>query len=164
MGEAIESTQKLYPGLLERRPNLLFMLRCRQFIEMVNGTDSEVRAGMRSPRSHSSSRSSSPLHNVKPCSPPKGRPNSASPPPPPASAHSSVVESNNATNSAMSNGVTCDANGLKIDSIEVEMDTSDSVSNGLSASPPPPPLAAASNGYCSNGAAEPSNHDQDMGM
>ncbi|XP_066996291.1 ran-binding protein 9 isoform X2 [Anabrus simplex] len=42
MGEAIETTSKLYPGLLERDQNLLFMLKCRQFVEMVNGTDSEV--------------------------------------------------------------------------------------------------------------------------
>lgn len=71
MGEAIDTTQQLYPGLLERNANLLFMLKCRQFIEMVNGTDSEVRgASLRSPRSHhsggsSSSRSSpsmSPVH------------------------------------------------------------------------------------------------------
>ena len=73
MGEAIELTQQLYPGLLERDPNLLFMLKCRQFVEMVNGSDSEVRGpNSRSPRSHHSSgngstRSSpnmSPAHNV----------------------------------------------------------------------------------------------------
>ncbi|KAK3589290.1 hypothetical protein CHS0354_026941 [Potamilus streckersoni] len=62
MGEAIETTQQLYPGLLEHSSNLLFMLKCRQFIEMVNGTDSEVRgAAIRSPRSqHSGSNRSSP--------------------------------------------------------------------------------------------------------
>lgn len=73
MGEAIELTQQLYPGLLDRNPNLLFMLKCRQFVEMVNGSDSEVRGpNSRSPRSHHSSgngstRSSpnlSPAHNV----------------------------------------------------------------------------------------------------
>lgn len=42
MGEAISLTSHLYPGLLEDRPNLLFMLKCRQFIEMVNGCDTEV--------------------------------------------------------------------------------------------------------------------------
>lgn len=68
MGEAIETTQQLYPGLLERNTNLLFMLKCRQFIEMVNGTDSEVRgAALRSPRSqhggsNRSSPSRSPIH------------------------------------------------------------------------------------------------------
>ncbi|KAK6490694.1 ran-binding protein 9-like [Huso huso] len=52
MGEAIETTQQLYPSLVERNPNLLFMLKVRQFIEMVNGTDSEVRClGGRSPKS-----------------------------------------------------------------------------------------------------------------
>ncbi|KAL8570489.1 Ran-binding protein 10 [Nucella lapillus] len=74
MGEAIEFTQQLYPGLLERDQNLLFMLKCRQFVEMVNGADSEVRrSNSRSPRSchggggNGSSRSSpslSPSHNV----------------------------------------------------------------------------------------------------
>lgn len=42
MGEAIDMTNKLYPGLLESNRNLLFKLKCRQFVEMVNGTDSEV--------------------------------------------------------------------------------------------------------------------------
>ncbi|PVD20735.1 hypothetical protein C0Q70_18896 [Pomacea canaliculata] len=73
MGEAIETTQQLYPGLLERNPNLLFMLKCRQFVEMVNGTDSEVRgSASKSPRSHHSSGSGSnrsspnmsPAHNI----------------------------------------------------------------------------------------------------
>uniref|UniRef100_A0A8C1RQS0 RAN binding protein 9 n=1 Tax=Cyprinus carpio TaxID=7962 RepID=A0A8C1RQS0_CYPCA len=55
MGEAIETTQQLYPSLLERNQDLLFMLKVRQFIEMVNGTDSEVRClGGRSPKSQDS--------------------------------------------------------------------------------------------------------------
>ncbi|XP_061110372.1 ran-binding protein 9-like isoform X2 [Conger conger] len=55
MGEAIETTQQLYPSLLERNRDLLFMLKVRQFIEMVNGTDSEVRClGGRSPKSQDS--------------------------------------------------------------------------------------------------------------
>jgi hypothetical protein len=70
MGEAIDTTQDLYPGLLECNTNLLFMLKCRQFIEMVNGTDSEVRGpAIRSPRSfhggggsNRSSPSMSPVH------------------------------------------------------------------------------------------------------
>ena len=45
MGEAIDATYDLYPGILETNPNLLFMLKCRQFIEMVNGTDSQVLSG-----------------------------------------------------------------------------------------------------------------------
>lgn len=51
MGEAIEMTQALYPGLLERDQNLLFVLKCRQFVEMVSGNDSEVRPSAHSPRS-----------------------------------------------------------------------------------------------------------------
>ncbi|MED6293883.1 Ran-binding protein 10, partial [Characodon lateralis] len=66
VGEAIDATQQLYPGLLERNPNLLFMLKCRQFVEMVNGTDSEVRClTVRSPKSQDSypgSPSLSPRH------------------------------------------------------------------------------------------------------
>ncbi|XP_065516996.1 ran-binding protein 10-like [Lathamus discolor] len=66
MGEAIEATQQLYPGLLEHSPNLLFMLKCRQFVEMVIGTDSEVRCfSARSPRfqdSYPRSPSLSPRH------------------------------------------------------------------------------------------------------
>lgn len=61
MGEAIQTTQNLYPELLEQNPNLLFMLKCRQFIEMVNGTDSEVRPA-KSPRSQSNSPSMSPSY------------------------------------------------------------------------------------------------------
>uniref|UniRef100_A0A3Q1EE89 RAN binding protein 10 n=1 Tax=Acanthochromis polyacanthus TaxID=80966 RepID=A0A3Q1EE89_9TELE len=68
VGEAIEATQQLYPGLLERNPNLLFMLKCRQFVEMVNGTDSEVRClSIRSPKSQDSypgSPSLSPRHGA----------------------------------------------------------------------------------------------------
>lgn len=55
MGEAIETTQTLYPTLLDSRPNLLFLLKVRQFIEMVGGSDSEVRStATRSPKAHSS--------------------------------------------------------------------------------------------------------------
>ncbi|XP_015610415.1 ran-binding protein 9 isoform X2 [Cephus cinctus] len=42
MGEAIDLTSRLYPGVLEQDPNLMFALKCRQFVEMVNGSDSEV--------------------------------------------------------------------------------------------------------------------------
>ncbi|XP_030221795.1 ran-binding protein 10 isoform X2 [Gadus morhua] len=68
VGEAIEETQQLYPDLLEHNPNLLFMLKCRQFVEMVNGTDSEVRCfGVLSPKyqeSHPGSPNLSPLHGA----------------------------------------------------------------------------------------------------
>lgn len=39
LGEAIADTQRLYPGLLESDQKLLFLLKCRQFVEMVNGAD-----------------------------------------------------------------------------------------------------------------------------
>lgn len=42
MGTAIEQTIRTYPGLLENDENLLFKLKCRQFIEMVNGCDFDV--------------------------------------------------------------------------------------------------------------------------
>jgi hypothetical protein len=44
IGQAIEQTQRAYPGLLESNQNLMFMLKCRQFVEMVNGTDYEVKS------------------------------------------------------------------------------------------------------------------------
>lgn len=43
IGEAIETTDQFFPGLLAKNTNLLFLLKVRQFIEMVNGTESEVR-------------------------------------------------------------------------------------------------------------------------
>lgn len=45
MGSAIEQTVRWYPGLLETNQNLMFMLKCRQFIEMVNGCDFDVSIG-----------------------------------------------------------------------------------------------------------------------
>lgn len=42
MSQAIENTVRAYPGLLENNKNLLFALKCRQFIEMINGADIEV--------------------------------------------------------------------------------------------------------------------------
>ena len=41
LGEAIKTTQQFYPDLLENNLELLFVLRCRQFIEIVNGTEGE---------------------------------------------------------------------------------------------------------------------------
>merc|ERR1719511_238943 len=39
MGDAIAMTNRLYPGFLLRHPSLHFMLKVRQFIEMVSGND-----------------------------------------------------------------------------------------------------------------------------
>ncbi|XP_033247197.1 ran-binding proteins 9/10 homolog isoform X2 [Drosophila miranda] len=41
MSQAIEHTLRSYPGLLEANKNLWFSLKCRQFIEMINGADIE---------------------------------------------------------------------------------------------------------------------------
>lgn len=49
ISEAIDTIQSLYPGLLEQNPDLSFKLKCRQFIEMVNGCDGEVKAYAHSP-------------------------------------------------------------------------------------------------------------------
>jgi uncharacterized Zn finger protein len=40
IGEAIDVTYQLFPGILERNPNLLFALKVRQFIEMVANLNS----------------------------------------------------------------------------------------------------------------------------
>lgn len=61
MGEAIDKTSRLYPGLLERDQNLLFMLKCRQFIEMINGSDVEVCSVSGRRRCFGSSRPGSPV-------------------------------------------------------------------------------------------------------
>lgn len=65
MGEAIEKTNRQYPGLLENNQNLLFMLKCRQFVEMVNGSDMEVCSrkskGGFSPNFNTSPRPNSPI-------------------------------------------------------------------------------------------------------
>ena len=37
IGEAIELTNKHHPNVLKENPNLLFALKCRQFVEMING-------------------------------------------------------------------------------------------------------------------------------
>lgn len=39
ISDAINNVQQWYPGLLDRNKNLLFLLKCRQFIEMVAGND-----------------------------------------------------------------------------------------------------------------------------
>jgi len=41
MGEAIQLTDRLYPGFLQSHPALHFMLKVRQFIEMVSGNDED---------------------------------------------------------------------------------------------------------------------------
>ncbi|PSN36386.1 Ran-binding protein 9 [Blattella germanica] len=92
MGEAIETTSKLYPGLLEHNQNLLFLLKCRQFVEMVNGSDSEV-CPPRCPRGQGIF---SPLH-----------PSSSSTPPRPTSPiQTSVIQSTKSYGNNRSRGST----------------------------------------------------------
>lgn len=43
INEAIELTYQLFPGILEKNSNLLFALKVRQFIEMINDVNSPVR-------------------------------------------------------------------------------------------------------------------------
>lgn len=101
MGEAIEMTQTLYPGLLERDPNLLFVLKCRQFVEMVSGNDSEVRPSAHSPRS---SPNVSPTHSYG----------------------GGSISSIGGTNGLVSNGVD---NGLTDDAV-MEVEDNEDSSNG----------------------------------
>ncbi|CAG2174333.1 unnamed protein product, partial [Oppiella nova] len=41
IGEAIQLTNRLYPNVLKDNPNLLFALKCRQFVEWVSGNESD---------------------------------------------------------------------------------------------------------------------------
>lgn len=41
ISEAIKTTNRLCPQLLQYNPNLLFALKCRQFIEMINGNETD---------------------------------------------------------------------------------------------------------------------------
>ncbi|KAK2189475.1 hypothetical protein NP493_106g07006 [Ridgeia piscesae] len=193
MGEAIETTQQLYPGLLERDTNLLFMLKCRQFIEMVNGTDSEVRGtAIHSPKSHHGSSNSgtgsnrstpsvSPMHysasmpvgtssqHVVPvarCSSPSGhiitKGHSAS--------HISTQqnaaidlrtiseEEMNMTN-CVRNGDGDTANGanVRLEDIDVDMDTSESISDERTIN-----SNGTMNGACTNGTSVEGSHQDDM--
>ena len=101
VGEAIDTTQALYPGLLERNPNLLFLLKCRQFVEMVSGCDSDVRPAAHSPRS---SPNVSPSHSYS------------------ATSVGSVgSSSSSATNGFISNG-TCIDNGFEADNMPMEVE------------------------------------------
>lgn len=66
--DAIEKTKELFPTLLNDR-NLLFLLKVRQFIEMVNGTESEIidKSKSTSPPSPATnhSRSKSPYNGIR---------------------------------------------------------------------------------------------------
>lgn len=46
ISEAIELTNQLYPKLLGRNENLLFVLKCREFIEMINKTNLDLHSSI----------------------------------------------------------------------------------------------------------------------
>ncbi|XP_046687639.1 LOW QUALITY PROTEIN: ran-binding protein 9-like [Homalodisca vitripennis] len=153
MGEAIETTSRLYPGLLEHNLNLLFMLKCRQFVEMVNGSDSEVRC---SSRSHFSPppRPSTPTHASVIQSTKAFNGNSSS-------SNNRVkdsVEEMNLQNSIVGlNGNTdFDQNGLKI---KTEEDTNDDVEMET---PPPEERNGHTNGYQNGTSHEEPVEDMDV--
>ena len=44
ISETIDTTQNLYLGLFDRNKKLFFQLKCRQFTEMINGCDGEIKS------------------------------------------------------------------------------------------------------------------------
>lgn len=159
MGEAIEKTTRLYPGLLEHNQNLLFMLKCRQFVEMVNGSDVEVshkkRLGGYSPRPGSPIQTSV-IQSTKSYS----------------NKSKNTVEELNQNNAAL-NGSCCGDNTVirPSEDSDVEMDTTEEVQNGHGDSCNGKSVSS-SNGYqngnshnsnniCQNNCFD--NEDDDMG-
>lgn len=136
MGEAIERTSRLYPGLLENDQNLLFMLKCRQFVEMINGSDVEIchrkSIGGYSPSSFtsiSSSRPNSPIQTSVIQST-KNYSNKTK----------QSIEEMNQNNTTVHNGNNCINNELNVinstttttttEDTEMEIETTDDVQNG----------------------------------
>ncbi|CAH1164433.1 unnamed protein product [Phaedon cochleariae] len=116
MGEAIEKTTRLYPGLLENNPNLLFTLKCRQFVEMVNGSDIDV----------SRKKSAGSGNSV---SPRPGSPVQTSVIQSTKNLTGKSVEEMNRSN-ASRNGNKCEGELISTEDCDVEMDTSEEVQNG----------------------------------
>lgn len=48
ISEAIKLTNCLCPNLLQNNPNLLFTLRCRQFVELISGADNDYHSSLNS--------------------------------------------------------------------------------------------------------------------
>lgn len=61
LGEAIELTYQLFPGILERNPNLLFALKVRQFIEMIYNVNPKTSSSSSSCNSHATATVTVPL-------------------------------------------------------------------------------------------------------
>lgn len=163
MSEAIEKTNRLYPGLLERDQNLLFMLKCRQFVEMVNGSDVEVcpkRSGfvVYSPPAYSvSPRAASPVQTSVIQST-KSYSNKTKP---------TVDEINNQNNTAAVNGAADLPVIRTTDDSDVEMDTEDGQNGHNDSSCNGKADRNASNGY-QNGNSHVNDcsiddEDEDMG-
>lgn len=134
MGEAIELTTRLYPGLLEYNQNLLFMLKCRQFVEMVNGTDTEVYSrrcpsGGFSPSFNTSPRATSPIQTSVIQSTKSFK----------STSKGVNVEEMNNQNIVSMNGTNNDIPVIKSEDSDVDMDTEE-VQNGHS-------KVRATNGY-----------------
>lgn len=55
LGEAIELTLKLFPGVLEQNPNILFALKIREFIEMISNANKASNTTTDSPKTVESS-------------------------------------------------------------------------------------------------------------
>lgn len=111
IGEAINLTNKLYPSVLRDNPSLLFALKCRQFIEMVQLAHSSAKR---------KSASSNGLTEVSKSSP---RPST---PPPNGFTHNnsshsvsaSVISTSNNSKSSLPSSNDC--NGNKARRIEIE--------------------------------------------
>ena len=54
LGEAIELTLKLFPGVLEQNPNILFALKIREFIEMISNANKASNTTTDSPKTDES--------------------------------------------------------------------------------------------------------------
>ncbi|KAK5648453.1 hypothetical protein RI129_003345 [Pyrocoelia pectoralis] len=165
MGEAIERTSRLYPGLLEHNQNLLFMLKCRQFVEMVNGSDVEVcprrNIGGFSPSFNLSPRPNSPIQTSVIQSTKNYSNNKTK----------STVEELNQNNAAMNGSSTVPVIRTTDDS-DVEMDTAEEIQNGHTDNSCNGKLITnSSNGYqngnghsniCSNDCLEEDDEDMDV--
>lgn len=139
MGEAIEKTSRLYPGLLECNQNLLFMLKCRQFVEMVNRSDMVVCRCSNQPSKkfsfNSSPRPNSPIQTSVIQST-KNYSNKTK----------SSVEELNQNNTAI-NGNSCTTTVIKpVEDSDVEMDT-DEMQNGHAETCNGKSVSSSSNGY-----------------
>ncbi|XP_042866776.1 ran-binding protein 9-like [Penaeus japonicus] len=169
MGEAIETVQQLYPGLLENNHNLLFMLKVRQFIEMVNGTDTEVRGVSRSPsRPPTHESSPSPCwSNGRTTDPMPGTsstpPSSSTTSTPVIQHHTSVIQSTkNVIGSGSATSVTTEELNQR-NAQDLCTNSPSSATNGTTpVIHPPPPLRSSSSSSSSNSSSN--MHDSDTEM